>query len=182
MTRPTGLRKRRPSGKTSAKALARIDRDALWLEQRKSGMTYEQIAADHLAKTGERVATNSVWKRIQKWLQETISEPAEELRALELNRLDKLLASYWRLATDLGDMQAAVFCLKVIEARAKMQGLYPTAAGAAVQVNVGTPGTTPEITLDDVLPLLAAAGYRVVREDGAVVEAEGVEASAESPA
>jgi len=51
-----------------------------------------------------------------------LSEPAEAVRDLELQRLDHLQEAAWSKATD-GDLRAIDTCLRVMERRSRMLGL-----------------------------------------------------------
>lgn len=153
--------------KTTPAEFARAERDAIILDMRLKGMATREIS-EELAKQGVKLSQSAVWRALDKRLLQTVRPGAEALRELELQRLDKLMASVWQVAV-LGDTQAIMVCLKLIEARAKLQGLYPKEdrAGPLVNVNVGQ---QPEVTLDDVMPLLESAGFRVVP-----IDTEGVD-------
>lgn len=81
---------------TSAKALATAQRHAEWFELRLKGLTYRAIGELH------GVAHGAVEEAIRRRLRDTIAEPANELRVVELERLDRLLMAVWSAAT--GDM------------------------------------------------------------------------------
>ncbi len=154
--------------KTTPAEFARAERDAIILDMRLKGMATREIS-EELAKQGVKLSQSAVWRALDKRLLQTVRPGAEALRELELQRLDKLMTSVWQVAV-LGDTQAIMVCLKLIEARAKLQGLYPKEErqqGALVNVNVGQ---QPEVTLDDVMPLLKSAGFRVVP-----IDTEGVD-------
>lgn len=55
-------------------------------------------------------------------LDRTDHELADEFRSIEGARLQKLLSAYWQKALD-GDLDSAVYCLRVIDRRAKLFGL-----------------------------------------------------------
>ena len=136
------------------------DQTAQWLEDRAAGMNYRQISAAHLERTGQKVSWQAIWARIDKALVDTVREPADHLRALELQRLDELQKAYWKNAL-LGDIQAAMYVLRVLESRRKLVGLDLAKNGeSAVTVNVGAP-TPVDLTLKDIQPLIEAAGYEV---------------------
>jgi hypothetical protein len=71
--------------RTDAASLATRERHAEWIELRRKGHTYEAIAAKY------DVAKSTVHEAISTHLRATVAEPAAELRALELERLDALL-------------------------------------------------------------------------------------------
>lgn len=86
------------------------------LEMRKARATYAQIGA------ALGVTKNAAWKLVQSALKETIREPAEEVRALELETLDRLQFALWQQATN-GNHGAVDRVLRVMERRAKLLGL-----------------------------------------------------------
>lgn len=67
---------------SSAEAIAVAERHAKWLGMRKRGKSYRAIAAD------EGVTTNAVFEAVHGALKLIRTEPAEELRAMELEALD----------------------------------------------------------------------------------------------
>jgi hypothetical protein len=96
---------------------ATLEADCLRL--RLAGYSHRDIAAQL------GVAPSSAYKRVRHALDElnkTNLESAEQLRALELLRLDELLSSLWDTAI-AGDLRAVDRVLKVMERRAKLLGL-----------------------------------------------------------
>jgi hypothetical protein len=87
------------------------------LRLRQSGMTFQEIAdvLGYADPTGARGAVLAA-------LQTTVVEPNNEMRSLELTRLDALLAALWPTAL-AGDQGAIDRVLKIQERRAKMLGL-----------------------------------------------------------
>jgi AraC-like DNA-binding protein len=73
------------------------EREAAALDLRKTGATYEAIA--HSVGYGDRSAAA---KAVSRALAATIQEPADELRRLESERLDALLAAVWPPLTGSG--------------------------------------------------------------------------------
>lgn len=106
---------RRKASTASRIKTAEKERDAL--ELRKGGATFEQIAREVGYSDGSGAA-----KAVSRALADTIQEPAADLRRLELERLDSLLAALWPKAID-GDAQAVDRCLRVMERRASLLGL-----------------------------------------------------------
>ena len=93
------------------------EKEAHALRLRKQGLTYEQIAAElgmH-DRSGAR-------KIVQRALDKTIQEPADELRRLEVERLDALLVAMWP-AAEAGKGYAVDRCLAIMDRRAKLLGL-----------------------------------------------------------
>jgi hypothetical protein len=119
--------KRKGPGKdnTSAEATATRERHAEWIEMRRKGFTYQQIADKH------GVVPSSVHAAVQSYLKAVVEEPAAELRKLELERLDGLLRELQvRIespnTTELGTddkLKAIEVTLKLGDQRAKLLGL-----------------------------------------------------------
>jgi len=93
------------------------ERQARALELRKAGATFQQIA-DQLGYANRAAARNAVMRA----LQSIIGEPAQELRQLELERLDAMMLGLWPRARK-GDEAAVDRVLKIMERRAKLLGL-----------------------------------------------------------
>ena len=93
-------------------------RKARSLELAMAGQSYDEIA--------EQVGyanRGNAWRAVDQALSESVAENAEQYRALTLARLEKLLASHWVAATELGETKAADMVLKVIAAQIKLLGL-----------------------------------------------------------
>jgi hypothetical protein len=128
-------------GKDQA-AIAERRRKAL--EFRKAGMGYEEIARQMgLAGPG------SAYKVVQKALKATYQEPAEDVRKLEVERLDRLMLAWWPAATGRGktadgkpavppDGDATDRVLKIMKQRAELLGLDARTAILAAK-NPATP-------------------------------------------
>ncbi len=123
------------NGDSQIKAL---DRQLKALELRKAGVPYQTIA-DQLGYSDRGSAYNSV----QTALKKTLAEPADEVRRLELERLDALLMGMYPQARK-GNQGAVDRCLRIMERRAKLLGLdAPTKAelsgkdGAPLVVAIG---------------------------------------------
>lgn len=106
--------------RTDAKAVAAVERAAHALSLRKAGATYDQIAQQ----AGYSTA-NAALKGVQRALKATLQEPADELRTLELMRLDGILLVLWPMV-QRGNLGAVDRALKVIAQRAKILGLEST--------------------------------------------------------
>ena len=111
---------------TSPRRLQSVDRQRQALQLRAGGATYQQIA-DAL---GYRGAAGAL-KAVRAGLLATLQEPADELRTLELARLDALLRAVWPKAMR-GELTAVDRVLKIMERRANLLGL-----DAPVRVNIG---------------------------------------------
>lgn len=142
---------------------------------RRKGMTYDAIAKEYNAIHGTKYTKQAAYEAVMVYIRNLKSEAEEtatEIRALEAERLDALQAKFWDLAL-LGDMQAALFCLRVMESRRKLFGTdaeRPRGDAPLVHVNVEAP-QAERVTLADVLPLLAGAGFRVIDAAGVEVTA-----------
>ncbi len=93
------------------------ERDALAaLELRAKGHSYRHIAAVM------QCAPSEAHRRVKKALAWTSAENGEQVRELELSRLDQLWETYFGRAKE-GDQKAAAICLRVMERRSKLLGL-----------------------------------------------------------
>ncbi len=101
----------------SGKRITAAERQAQALALRKVGVTYEKIATElgYASASGAQKAVVSALRKV-------ITEPAEELRQLELSRLDALLLSLWPAASK-GSVGAVDRVLKIMERRAAYLGL-----------------------------------------------------------
>jgi hypothetical protein len=93
------------------------ERQLMALDLRKAGMQYAAIAQqlNYRSAAGAFAAVRSALKR-------TLKEPADELRQLEVSRLDAMLAGLWIKARK-GDNYAIDRVLRIMERRAKLLGL-----------------------------------------------------------
>lgn len=103
------------------------------LEARKVGATYRQIAS------GLNITVSSAHKAVQVALRKTLQEPADDVRALELERLDAMLWSLRRPLAD-GHLGAIDRALKIMDRRAKLLGLD---APTKQQIAVAAPALEP---------------------------------------
>lgn len=96
---------------------AQIEKKRRALELRKAGCGYDEIAAAlGYANAG------GAYKIVQQALKDTYREPAEEIRTLELERVDRLLRAVWPRALK-GDVEAVDRVLKIMTRRARLLGL-----------------------------------------------------------
>jgi hypothetical protein len=103
--------------RVTAKRLAMRERQRQALELRLSGLTFQSIAGEL------RCSKHTAHRLVTAALDATIKEPAERVREMELHRLDGLFAGFWPKAQK-GDPVAAAACLKVMEHRARLLGLF----------------------------------------------------------
>ncbi len=108
-----------PESKTSKRILTGRQREIDALELRKSGATYSSIAkAMGISLSG---AADAV-KRALARLNERSLEGADELRRLELERLDRMLLAMYPQATR-GNQGSVDRVLRIMERRARLLGL-----------------------------------------------------------
>lgn len=116
----------------TAERLEAAKRRAFVLQARKAGATYREIAALALRTFGadalpkgwdERYAYKDIKRELDK-LRAEIADSAENVLALELQRLDDLLKGLWaEAAKQQPDYKAVDRVLRVMERRAKLLGL-----------------------------------------------------------
>jgi hypothetical protein len=97
-----------------------IDRDRQALDLRKAGASYDQIARQ-LGYFNRGGAFKAVARGLDT-VKHLMVESAEDVRSLELTRLDALLLGIWQAATS-GDVQAVTAALRIAERRAAYLGL-----------------------------------------------------------
>ena len=102
---------------TSEKRLAELDKQRQALEFRKAGLGFEAIARQlgYRGPSGAYYAVATAMRR-------TLQEPADELRALELARLDNLLRGIW-VEARTGNVAKIDRVLKIMDRRASLLGL-----------------------------------------------------------
>lgn len=103
--------------KTSVRRLSAVERQLQALDLRKTGASYPQIARalGYKSPSGAFQAVNAALERV-------VREPAEEVRALELERLDRLQFAAWPAASQ-GDVKAIDAILRIMKRRAELLGL-----------------------------------------------------------
>jgi DNA-binding transcriptional MerR regulator len=106
-----------PESLTSPRRIAAVERQRQALELRKAGVSYAAIA-ERLLYRGPQSACEAVKAALRK----TIQEPADDVRRLELERLDVLALAVWPQARQ-GNQGAIDRALKIAERRAKLLGL-----------------------------------------------------------
>jgi len=144
---------------TKSKA-TRAERENIVFEMRKSGATFEKIGAA-LGVSAQRV--HQIFERKLLEVRSKTGQTAEQLRALEMQRLDDLQSFLWDKAKK-GNATAIDRILKIMERRARLEGLdAPQRIGLG-----GDPGAPPikqetrsiyEFT-DDELANIVASGRR----------------------
>ncbi len=148
---------------SSPRRIAAKFRQQQALELRLAGVTFQTIA-DRLG----YATRDGAHKAISAALQATIQQPADELRAVDVERLDKLTQAVWIRAIG-GDLQAIDRCLKILAQRARLLGLDLGAEHAPAQTLLpGQREVTMRIVYDDPpslppVPILEALenGHRI---------------------
>jgi len=102
---------------TSENRLTAVERQRRALELRISGATYVEIA-DALGYGGP----SSAHKAVKTALRKTLQEPADDLREIEVARMDVMLQSLWPKVL-AGSARSVEVAIKVLERRAKLLGL-----------------------------------------------------------
>jgi predicted DNA-binding protein (UPF0251 family) len=124
--------------KTGPRKVRSAQRRAEVMRLREEGHKFPEI--------GRRLGISHVaaWKHCQRGLEEAakqLTESAETIRAIELNRLDRALVKVFR-KVDQGDLAAVDRLIKIQERRAKLLGLdaaekyeHSGAGGGPIQVS-----------------------------------------------
>lgn len=107
----------RVTGRHRNRALAAARRRQA-VELALSGATYQRIAEEM-----GYASRGTVYRIVQQALTRAEAETIDELRELELKRLDALQSAYWERAV-CGDLQAAAVVIRVIDRRCRLLALY----------------------------------------------------------
>lgn len=119
---------RKHQGCTSdARRVAAAERRARVLALRKTGATYRDIAL------AEGMSPGGAFKAVQQAIRDIPKEAAEEMRAIEEQRLDNMHTAIWERALR-GDAQAIDTVLRIMQARARLFGLNKEAEGTLAPV------------------------------------------------
>ena len=106
-----------PESKTSIRRLQAVERSKQALELRKGGASFPEIA-----RALGYAAPAGAYQAVMSALRKVLKEPAEEVRTLEVARLDAMLLALWAQVKQ-GNQGAIDKALKVEERRAKLLGL-----------------------------------------------------------
>ena len=115
---------------TSSTRLAAVERQGKALALRKGGASYTAIAKA----LGYR-SIQAAYYSVEAALQRILREPGEEVRKLELERLDSMWLSLWDRIRR-GDIDAIDAGLRIIDRRAKLLGLYPKEPALIVPISI----------------------------------------------
>jgi hypothetical protein len=100
-----------------AERIAQAEKEARIIELRRTGATWELIA-----KTVGYANASGAYKAYQKALGRIVEPKIEELRAVEVDRLDRLQFAIWERAKD-GDIKAIDAVLRILDRRTRILGL-----------------------------------------------------------
>ena len=103
--------------RTSPRRLAAVEKQRQALQLRYGGATYYAIAQA----LGYATAQGALLA-VEAGLRRTVQEPADQLRQLDLGRIDAMLLAIWAKAR-AGDYEAIDMVLKLLTRRAKLLGL-----------------------------------------------------------
>ena len=114
------MSKKNSPKRTTSRALYARQREVKALELRLAGLHYNEIA-----KRLDYANRSSAYAAVIRVLDRREQEPAERVRHIELQRLERLLLTYWSRATRKRkpDISAAKLCLDILARRARMLGL-----------------------------------------------------------
>lgn len=125
------------------------ERDAQAATLRGAGLDYRSIARQ----LGFR-SVSSAHDAVARCLKATVREPGEEVRQLELSRLDAALAGIWRRVIG-GELGAVDRMLKIMDRRARMLGLDAQPPPAA-ETRPGEGSSEPTVSLAEILDIDSA--------------------------
>lgn len=106
-----------PTNKAEQRKFSATERQAEALRLRAGGMEFEHIAE----KLGYR-SKSGAYNAVMAGLKKTLQEPADELRTMEAERLDRMLAGLWEPAVS-GHTWSVDRVLAIMDRRAKLLGL-----------------------------------------------------------
>jgi hypothetical protein len=112
----------RQEDKAAETPLDRVNRDLAILNMRLHGLTFPEIARKLPEAGFKRVSISRIHAIVAKALRSGPNQPARDLRALELMRLDQLQSAHYKDAMK-GDASAAQRVLAIMDRRAKLLGL-----------------------------------------------------------
>lgn len=88
------------------------------LALRRQGLTYEQVGKEL------SIPKKRAWRLIQAAIRDITYENAEQVRHIEISRLDAMLRGIWERAIK-GDVKAILAALKISEHRCRLTGAFP---------------------------------------------------------
>jgi len=121
---------KKAESKESPRRLKPSARQAAAMELKLAGKSYRTIAR----KLGFR-GPSGAHKAVAAYLRKTLTAPSDELRRIELERLDRLQVVAWKRVTVTADLKAISTVLKIMERRAKLLGLDAPQAFTIEDIN-----------------------------------------------
>lgn len=100
-----------------AERIAQAEKEARIIELRRTGATWEFIA-----KVTGYANASGAYKAYQRALGKIVQPKIDELRAVEVDRLDRLQFAIWERAKD-GDIKAIDAVLRILDRRTRILGL-----------------------------------------------------------
>lgn len=168
MTTETALEKRARERDVDVDEFALTVRERRCVEMRRDGRSYREIADEM------DLSVSTVHRHVRRALKRIVAEPSEEVRALEVERLDKMLAKCMDLIDEGSPsmaLQAMDRAIRLVETRARLLGL-----NAAVKVDHRVTDAV-DAQIEALAGELSRLHERVDAEGGDdVVDAELVEA------
>lgn len=130
-------------------------RQAIAIQRRLAGDTYAQIATE-LGYAGSQGA----YEAVRAGLRAFATETADQVRAMEVARLDQLMQAHWQQALD-GDIKHTTIVLDIMRRRANLLGL-----DAPKRIDISSMvrqvalehGLDPEQAVKDAETIVKAAG------------------------
>lgn len=114
--------------KTSQRRIEAVEKQKQALELRKAGATYEAIA-----KKLEYANASGAEHAVKAAMKATVQDAADDVRNLEVERLDAMLLGLWKSANS-GNLGAVDRVLRIMERRAKLLGLdAPTKSQVSIE-------------------------------------------------
>jgi hypothetical protein len=123
----------------SERRLSAHDRRLEVLRLRKAGKDFREIAAE-VGYAGP----SGAYQAFEAAMRETLREPADQVRALELERLDAMLRAVWPSALE-GELRSIETVLRLMDRRARYLGLD---APTKVDITARVRGWAEELGLD----------------------------------
>jgi len=132
----------RGESKHSPRRIESIENQAKALEYRKMGLSYAQIA-DKLGMNSPQAA----WNCVDSAMSRVVRESAEQVRGLELERLDAMFIPVYGNALR-GDLMAMTGALAIMNRRARLLGLdAPVKQAQTTVAGDDAPAMTPTILM-----------------------------------
>ena len=117
-----GVRRTPRTAKTSARQIALAERRAVVLDLRREGHDFRTIAS-HVG-----VSAATAYRDVTESIAQITREPAAHLLQLELLRLDEMQRGFYAAAVN-GDIAATNMCLRILDQRCRLLGLYKSGEG-----------------------------------------------------